>query len=327
MPEAAQLGQMPNMGMGGYVPAPAQNTLSRQVLGALLTSLAGNAVGLATDKLTNPDYSKILNKEGITTPEPKWYQRNIGGDEATKMREAHNLATYRSGELGVAQQNAATQALAAKAQAAEADARTQRIMQMTPAELAQLEAERQNLGARTAQTQQETDIAKQMLPGSLALQGANLAATQAGTGRTIADTQRLQAMLGPEMQQVASQTGLNEAQRQRMGAETQLYNQQLEAGKFTYPGLTQYPQAMGQILMRTAADRGIDMNSAQGAALKHAHMTYLMMNPPEAGTNPAAWYAGYNRYIDTQLNNVQPSQSMGFFDMLANPAARAMAGH
>lgn len=84
----AQLGQQPNINLGGYIPAAArQPKIWQQVLAGFLGNMANQAGGAVVDRVTAPDLNQLDAATGKMGEQP-WYRRNPNAAEITAVRGA-----------------------------------------------------------------------------------------------------------------------------------------------------------------------------------------------------------------------------------------------
>ena len=239
----AQLGQNSNINLGGYVPAPVRNTsMQREVMQAMLEQIGGKLAGTAIDKLTTPDLAPAINQamssgRPVQFPKAAWYQEPANQAMMTQYSMQQPVSKQQARLTGAeaAKTEAGTPFVAPQAQAGIAatqagtgltQAETQRMIDMTPAQLDELRAQ-------TGKTQAETSSISMMAPEQAALTRSetvkNVTAAQGQAAHNTAGYGAAEvAKLDAEAKDIRSQTGQREALGAHTGAETAASYQQMQ---------------------------------------------------------------------------------------------------
>lgn len=100
--ETAQLGSMPNISLGGYIPtAQRQPKLWESVLAQFVGGMAGQAGGAIVDRATSPDMTAAAKQLGVDAPSPSGIKRGANAAEIRSLSEAGS--TKKGTEANIAQ--------------------------------------------------------------------------------------------------------------------------------------------------------------------------------------------------------------------------------
>lgn len=204
-----QLGQMPGINLGGYIPAPVDRTLRTNLLLPMLAQFGAHMAGGVVDKLMTPDLAASMSPGGSgALPTANWHQKPVDPSAAIQYKMQAPVAAAQAKSLSAGAEHTAAETpyvgplaeseiASRKAGEGLTGAQTQHIQSMTPAELDEIRARTTETGSRTGLNKAQTDEIKALTPEKAALARSetvkNVSEAQGQAGRNAAGVSSAEA--------------------------------------------------------------------------------------------------------------------------------------